>query len=77
MSVYIENKIHTNLTGLLPNLHIDDTKNLAKKSVKTVIFWRKRSKSRKELASLNDYLLADIGYTREEAQIESAKPFWK
>jgi len=40
-------------------------------------FWRQRSKQRKHLASLDDHLLDDIGYTRKQVKIELAKPFWK
>ncbi|GDY25479.1 DUF1127 domain-containing protein [Agarivorans sp. Toyoura001] len=36
-----------------------------------------RRKSRKELASLPDYLLKDIGVSRAEAMHEAEKPFWK
>ncbi|MFB3134883.1 MAG: DUF1127 domain-containing protein [Rhodospirillales bacterium] len=31
---------------------------------------------RRQLAELSDHYLADIGITREEAQIEAARPFW-
>ena len=31
---------------------------------------------RRQLAKLSDHYLADIGITREEAQIEAARPFW-
>jgi uncharacterized protein YjiS (DUF1127 family) len=42
--------------------------------------WIARSRQRKalgDLAVLNDYLLRDIGVTREEAFREAAKPFWR
>jgi uncharacterized protein YjiS (DUF1127 family) len=41
--------------------------------------WAARSRQRRALADLadrNDYLLADIGVTREQARREAAKPFW-
>jgi uncharacterized protein YjiS (DUF1127 family) len=47
---------------------------------RTVRLWIARSRQRKalgELAELNNYLLADIGLTREEALREAAKPFWR
>lgn len=50
-------------------------------SLETVLnrlkLWRQRSQQRKHLASLDNYLLDDIGYTRKQVKIEAAKPFWK
>ena len=46
----------------------------------TLQIWMERSHQRKalgELAELNDYLLKDIGVSREEALREAAKPFWR
>ncbi len=45
--------------------------------VKTITFWQQRSKQRRELAVLSDHMLQDIGYNREEANLEASKPFWK
>jgi len=39
--------------------------------------WWERGRSRRVLARLDDHALTDIGVTRTEAQIESAKPFWE
>jgi uncharacterized protein YjiS (DUF1127 family) len=44
------------------------------------LFWIERSHQRRrlgELADLNNYLLRDIGVSRDEALSESAKPFWR
>jgi uncharacterized protein YjiS (DUF1127 family) len=46
----------------------------------TLQFWIGRSRQRRqlgELADLNNYLLKDIGLTREEALREAEKPFWR
>jgi uncharacterized protein YjiS (DUF1127 family) len=46
-------------------------------------FWRwytrcsERSRQRQALAQLDDDALKDIGVTREQANAEAAKPFWK
>jgi uncharacterized protein YjiS (DUF1127 family) len=46
-------------------------------------FWRwcarcsSRSRQREALSSLDDHLLDDIGVTRQQANVEAAKPFWK
>ena len=42
-----------------------------------VALWLERGRSRRVLATLDDHQLRDIGVTRDEARIESAKPFWQ
>ena len=81
MSVYVENRIHNNLTECLP---IYETKSkygsfrvLVKQAIKKIAYWMERSKQRRELARLDDHMLEDIGYSRTEVQKEIAKPFWK
>ena len=39
--------------------------------------WRRRARSRNELAMLCDRCLRDIGATRYEAYQEANKPFWR
>jgi uncharacterized protein YjiS (DUF1127 family) len=39
--------------------------------------WRRRSRSRAELATLDDRMLRDIGVTRVEIWREIDKPFWR
>lgn len=39
--------------------------------------WFARYKSRQALRALDDHLLDDIGLSREQAEQEAAKPFWK
>lgn len=36
-----------------------------------------RHRQRDDLAELDDHLLADIGVTRDAAERECAKPFWR
>jgi uncharacterized protein YjiS (DUF1127 family) len=48
--------------------------------LRTLEVWIDRSYQRRqlgELAELSDYLLRDIGVSREEAMREAAKPFWR
>jgi uncharacterized protein YjiS (DUF1127 family) len=46
-------------------------------------FWRwcarcsSRARQRAALSDLDDRLLDDIGVTRQQANVEAAKPFWK
>lgn len=39
--------------------------------------WRRRARSRQELAALSDRCLRDIGVTRYDADNEARKPFWR
>jgi len=39
--------------------------------------WRRRVRSRNELAALCNRCLRDIGVTRYDAYRESSKPFWR
>jgi uncharacterized protein YjiS (DUF1127 family) len=39
--------------------------------------WRRRARSRNELAALCDRCLRDIGATRYDAYRETSKPFWR
>jgi uncharacterized protein YjiS (DUF1127 family) len=39
--------------------------------------WLERSRQRRQLCELNDYMLRDIGITRAEAWFEADKPFWR
>ena len=36
-----------------------------------------RARQRRTLAGLNDFMLRDLGITREEALGEADKPFWR
>ena len=39
--------------------------------------WQRRAHDRAVLASLDDRMLRDIGYSRADVDRECAKPFWK
>lgn len=39
--------------------------------------WRERSTGRRQLLTLDDRMLKDIGTNRGEASREASKPFWK
>jgi hypothetical protein len=42
----------------------------------TISMWRERRRQRLRLQELDDWMLSDIGITREEADGEVRKPFW-
>ncbi|MCJ0975194.1 DUF1127 domain-containing protein [Pseudomonas sp. PS1] len=39
--------------------------------------WRYRARSRRQLAALDERLLADVGISHSERQEELSKPFWR
>ncbi len=39
--------------------------------------WRRRSRQRRQLQTLDDRMLADIGLTRIAVEYEAQKPFWR
>lgn len=42
-----------------------------------ISLWAERARQRRALRHLDDRLLDDIGLTREQAQKEASKPFWR
>lgn len=56
-----------------------DKKNLGltEQAISQVKTWINRSRQRKSLATLDERMLEDIGYTLAQARIEFSKPFWK
>ena len=43
----------------------------------TLIAWQMRARERTRLARMEAHRLDDMGLTREQAQHEAAKPFWR
>ena len=48
-----------------------------KRTIKILSQWINRSRQRKSLATLDERMLADIGYSAAQARKEFSKPFWK
>ena len=46
-------------------------------TVDTLLTWRERARMRRQLLTLDDRLLKDIGVTRTQAFGEAEKPFWR
>jgi uncharacterized protein YjiS (DUF1127 family) len=42
-----------------------------------LLIWHQRSRQRRQLQSLSDHMLRDIGLTRADVLAESSKPFWR
>ncbi len=45
--------------------------------LQTLLVWQERARQRRQLASLDDRLLSDMGVSRAEAEHEAAIPFWR
>lgn len=47
------------------------------KLVALLLTWNARYKMRRHLSGLDDHMLADIGLTRDMAEVETRKPIWR
>ena len=52
-------------------------KSLLLKTLQQLLIYKHRYKSRKVLLRLDDHMLNDIGISKDQAQEEAQKPFWK
>ena len=55
----------------------EPSQSLWRRAVSTVSTWNDRSRQRRHLRELPDYLLRDIGVTWFEVKAEAMKPFWR
>jgi uncharacterized protein YjiS (DUF1127 family) len=67
----------TQILGGHALVHQNDSSSLANGLMDTARIWIARSRQRRELGELTGDILKDIGVSREEAQREAAKPFWR
>lgn len=42
-----------------------------------LLLWQQRARTRRQLAQLDERLLADAGISAAERNVELAKPFWR
>jgi uncharacterized protein YjiS (DUF1127 family) len=49
----------------------------AQRALDLLLIWYQRSQQRRQLQSLSDHMLRDIGLTRADVFAESSKPFWR
>ena len=50
---------------------------LAAQGIELLMVWHERARQRRQLQSLNDQMLRDIGLGRADVEAEAAKPFWR
>jgi uncharacterized protein YjiS (DUF1127 family) len=46
-------------------------------AVDLLLTWHERARQRRQLRTLSDRMLRDIGLTRADVMAESSKPFWR
>ena len=49
---------------------------LVSRVVEKALYWRDLARGRRHLATLDDYLLRDVGLSRADVEREYRKPFW-
>ena len=42
-----------------------------------LLIWHQRARDRRQLESLSDHMLRDIGLSRADVFAEASKPFWR
>ncbi len=42
-----------------------------------LLSWQERAQQRRQLETLSDHMLRDIGLTRSDVMAEATKPFWQ
>ena len=64
------------MTDLIGYGRSEKTRGAAEPARRFAALWVSTARERRTLAELPDYLLADIGITRAEAEAEARRPFW-
>lgn len=73
----IQNNVSQNASACKNPLELKITSFSKWNVFKQTKIWNSRIRQRRDLSVLNERLLADIGYTAEQARQEFTKPFWK
>jgi uncharacterized protein YjiS (DUF1127 family) len=47
------------------------------RAVDLLLTWQHRARDRRQLQTLSDHMLRDIGLTRADVFAEASKPFWR
>lgn len=50
---------------------------LLQRALDRLLEWQQRSHQRQQLGQLSDSMLADIGLSRADVDLELSKPFWR
>lgn len=70
---------HRALAGLVHRVPspTDVLRNGLRNIWRTLLCWQRRHDERLRLAAIDDRLLRDVGISREQAEAEAQKPFWR
>ena len=49
----------------------------AGRALDLLLLWHQRARDRRQLESLSDHMLRDIGLSRADVFAEASKPFWR
>jgi uncharacterized protein YjiS (DUF1127 family) len=47
------------------------------RAIDLLLVWQQRARDRRQLESLSDHMLRDIGLSRADVFAEASKPFWR
>ena len=47
------------------------------RAIDLLLIWQQRARDRRQLESLSDHMLRDIGLSRADVFAEASKPFWR
>jgi uncharacterized protein YjiS (DUF1127 family) len=47
------------------------------RAIDLLLTWQQRARDRRQLESLSDHMLRDIGLSRADVFAEASKPFWR
>jgi uncharacterized protein YjiS (DUF1127 family) len=67
----------TPFPGSVARLRVPLRDALPLRLLRTLGLWRRRAAQRRQLLSIDDHLLRDIGVTRAQVEHEAAKPAWR
>lgn len=49
----------------------------AGRAIDLLLIWHQRARDRRQLESLSEHMLRDIGLSRADVYAEASKPFWR
>ena len=50
---------------------------ILRRVIRLLQLWRERTRSHPQLCELDDYILRDVGLTRDALLCESTRPYWR
>jgi uncharacterized protein YjiS (DUF1127 family) len=63
--------------GALIDHHTRSLARAVRRGTELVLVWHQRARQRRQLESLSNHMLRDIGLSRSDVMAEATKPFWR